>query len=348
MTQNNLSAWRNKKSKASCEKLAVDTPTYRKILNAAHIDHFLKNMLHVRRLLPTMKSCGVLLPVLFVLSGCLASPIKPSHSRMGEMRTILVVPVESPPLEVIPDQIETRFPVYSQYQYQAMPYYLFLEQRIYKNPGGVLIAGLVSQDDIVPIADLHQPSASTEKIASLESASSVPENWTPTFTLAQEAVSQLHGERVKAMLSKQYYRLPIASGDRNANLGNWRDAIEQWYDQNMSSVDYQQPDLEQIDAVLEVGIGTYRIFDAQTSLQVLVKLIDPNTRQVIGRISAKTFSAEDSPQTLLNHEAEKFKQLVSQMGAQLLTRAFGDLGLPLDAPGQPINNLQSAADTLTP
>jgi hypothetical protein len=35
---------------------------------------------------------------------------------------------------------------------------------------------------------------------------------------------------------------------------------------------------------------------------------------------------------LLNHEAEKFKQLVALMGAQLLTRAFGDLGLPLDAP----------------
>ena len=144
------------------------------------------------------------------------------------MRTILVVPVESPPLEVISDQIETRFPVYSQYQYQAMPYYLFLEQDIYKNPGGVLISGLVSKDDTVPIADLHQPSASTEKIASLESASSVPENWTPTFILAQEAVAQLNGERVKAKLSKQHYPLPIASGDRNANLGNWRDAIEQW------------------------------------------------------------------------------------------------------------------------
>ncbi|MFZ2312160.1 MAG: hypothetical protein WAV82_06035, partial [Methylobacter sp.] len=281
---------------------------------------------------------------LFVLSGCLASPIKPSHSRMGEMRTILVVPVESPPLEVIPDQIETRFPVYSQYQYQAMPSYLFLEEKIYQSPGGILIAGLVSKDDVVPVADMRLTSAPMEKSAIPEPA----DNWTPAFTLAQEAVSQLNGERVKAKLSKQHYPLPIASGDRNANLGKWHDAIEQWYDQNMSSVDYRQPDLDHIDAVLEVGIGTYRIFDAQTSLQVLLKLIDPNTRQVIGRISAKTFSAEDSPQTLLNHEAEKFKQLVSLMGAQLLTRAFGDLGLSLDAPGQPINNLQSAADRLTP
>jgi len=48
-----------------------------------------------------------------------------------------------------------------------------------------------------------------EKSASLEPAASLPENWTPTFILAQEAVSQLNGDRVKAMLSKHYYRLPL-------------------------------------------------------------------------------------------------------------------------------------------
>ena len=306
-----------------------------------NLSHFLEKMLHVQRFVPAMKSCGVLLPVLIVLSGCLASPIKPSNHNMSEMRRILVASVESPPLEVIPDLIESRFPVYSQYQYQAMPSYLFLEEKIYQSPGGILIAGLVSDDDDVQLADMHRTSMPMEKSAILEPG----ENWMPTFILAQEAVAQLNGERVKANLSKQHYRLPIASGDRNANLGNWHDAIEQWYNQDMSSVDYRQADLEQVDAILEVGIGTYRIFEAQTSLQVLLKLIDPNTRQVIGRISAQTYSAEDSPQTLLNHEAEKFKQLVTLMGAQLLTRAFGDLGLPLDAT---INNIQSAADRLTP
>ena len=295
-----------------------------------------------------MKSYGVLLPLVLVLTGCLASPIKPSSNKMAEIRTILVVPVESPPLEVIPDLIETRFPVYRQYQYQEMPHYVFLEANIYKNPGGVLIAGLVSKDDSVPVAELHQTSASMGKSVSLEPAASLSENWTPTFVLAQEAVSQLTRDGFKAILSKHYYRLPIASGDRNANLGNWRDAIGQWYDQTMSSVDYRQPGLEHVDAVLEVGIETYRIFDAQTSLQVLIKLIDPNTRQVIGRNSAKTFSVEDSPQTLLSHEAEKFKQLMTGMGAQLVARGFSGLGLPLKVSGQHIKPAQSAVDRLIP
>ena len=124
-----------------------------------NLSHFLEKMLHVQRFLPTLKSCGVLLPVLIVLSGCLASPIKPSNHNMSEMRRILVASVESPPLEVIPDLIESRFPVYSQYQYQAMPSYLFLEEKIYQSPGGILIAGLVSKDDVVPVAGMHLTSA---------------------------------------------------------------------------------------------------------------------------------------------------------------------------------------------
>jgi len=137
VTYNNFTAWRGEKSKAphgklSAEIAAVDTSVnivYRKELCDMHISHFFEKMLHEQRSLATIKSYGVLLPLVLVLSGCLATPIKPSPYKMAQIRTILVVPVESPPLEVIPDLIETRFPVYRQYQYQAMPYNLFLEEK---------------------------------------------------------------------------------------------------------------------------------------------------------------------------------------------------------------------------
>ncbi|MFA5923703.1 MAG: hypothetical protein WC856_20820 [Methylococcaceae bacterium] len=342
MKQNKLTVWRGEKSKSPYGILNSETAAgtsinviYRNMLSVMNITRSFEKMFHAQCTFTTIKSYGVLLLPVFLLSGCLAAPIKPSANKMSEILTVLVVPVESPPLEVIPDLIEARFPVYRQYHYQAMPYYAFLEKEIYKNPGGVLIAGLVSEDDSVPVADIQRTSASMEKSTILESAASLPEYWTPTFMLAQEAVSQLNREGLKAVLSKHYYRLPIASGDRNANLGNWHDAIGQWYNQSMSSVDYRQPGLEHVDAVLEVGIGTYRIFDVQTSLQVLIKLIDPNTGQVIGRNSAKTFSVEDSPQTLLSQEAEKFKQLMTGMGAQLVARGFSGLGLPLNVSVQP-------------
>ncbi|MGZ5010045.1 MAG: hypothetical protein ACXV74_03680 [Methylobacter sp.] len=334
MTRNNLTAQGNEKSQAPCEQPTFITPFYRKLLNAAHNGHFFEKMLHIRRFLPTGKNRSVLLPILFILSGCAAAPITPPSAKISEVRKILVASVESPPLEVIPDLIENRFPVYNQFQYQAMPSHLYLDEKIYQHSGGILIAGMVSKDEAVPAANMQPTSPDA----------SLPGNWTPTLALAQEAVAQLNGDRIKARLSKQPYRLPMASKDRNANLGNWHNAIERWYGQDTSSVDYRPSDLEQVDALLEVGIGTYRIFNAQTSLQVLIKLIDPKTRQVIGRISAKTFSAEDSPQTLLNHDAEKFKELVTLMGTQLLTRAFGDLGLPLDTR---VSSSQSKADKIT-
>jgi hypothetical protein len=286
--------------------------------------------------------------LVLALSGCLAEPIKPSADKLQEIRSFLVVPVESPPLEVTPDLIETRSPVYGQYPFQSMPLSLLLEKTIYQNPGGVLIAGFVSKDDSVPVANFHLTQASTGKTPRLEPVASLQDNWSPTLVLAQEAVSQLKAKQVNAIMSGHYYPLPIAQEERNANLGNWNDAIRQWYNQSMSSVDYRQLNLEHIDAILEVGIGNYRIFDAQTSLQVLIKLIDPNTQQVIARTRAKTFSVEDSPQTLLNHEAEKFKRLVIEMGTQLITQDFSDLGLLLKVSDQHIKPIPSAADRLAP
>jgi hypothetical protein len=303
------------------------TPFYRKLSNAAHNSHFLESMLNLRRLLPTRENFGALLPALFLLSGCVAAPATPPTAKIGEMRRILVAAVESPPLEVLPDLIENRFPVYNQFQYQAMPSHLYLDEKIYQHPGGILIAGMVSKDEAMPAADMQQASPPD---------SSLPDSWTPTLALAQQAAAQLNGGRIKAKLNNQPSRLAMAREDRNTNLGNWHDAIEQWYSQGISSIAYRPADLEQVDALLEVGIGTYRIFNAQTSLQVLVKLVDPKTRQVLGRTRARAFSAEDSAQTLLSQDAEKFKQLVARMGTQLITQAFSDLGLPQDAQGSKI------------
>jgi len=288
-------------------------------------------MLHVRRFLPTGKNRSVLLPVLLILSGCAAAPITPPSAKINEVQKILVAAVESPPLEVVPDLIENRFPVYNQFQYQAMPSHLYLDEKVYQHPGGILIAGMVSKDEALPAADMQPTSP----------AASLRDSWAPSLALAQQAVAQLNGDRIKAKLSSQPFRLAMASKDRNTNFGNWHDAIEQWYGQDISSVDYRPSDLEQVDALLEVGIGNYRIFNAQTSLQVLVKLIDPKTRQVIGRTRARTFSAEDSPQTLLSQDAEQFKQLVTRMGTQLLTQAFGGLGLPHNAQ---VSKFQAAVD----
>ncbi|MGX2039023.1 hypothetical protein ACWJKU_02655 [Methylocaldum sp. MU1018] len=279
-----------------------------------------------------MKRYSVLLALLVALSACVAPPVKPPAAGAGEINTVLVIPVEPPPLEVIPDLIESRLPIYR--QNDTVPFDLFLEKKIYRNPGGVLIAGLVSRDDLVPEAVPRRMSSAAENMPGLEPAASLDDNWTPTFVLAREAASQLNSGGFKAVSGAHYYRLPMSLRDRTANLAHWHGAIRQWYNQDTSPIDYRSHGAERVDAVLEVGIGTYRIFEAQAPLQVLVKLVDPATRQVIGRAGIEAFPVEGTAQTLLDHEAEKFKALVAEAGARLISRGLSDLGLapaPQDA-----------------
>jgi hypothetical protein len=94
-----------------------------------------------------MKRYSVLLILLASPSARLAPPVKPPIAKASDIHTILVIPVEPPPLEVRPNLIVSRLPIYQ--QNDSVPFDLFLEKKIYRNPGGVLIAGLVGDDDIV-------------------------------------------------------------------------------------------------------------------------------------------------------------------------------------------------------
>ncbi|MDD5578619.1 MAG: hypothetical protein PHY16_04970 [Methylobacter sp.] len=308
---------------------------YRKTSEKANSCCWFEKIFNIQRCLPAIKSQCALLMLLLATGGCQALPPKPTGYTPG-IGTMLVVPMEAPPLEVIPDLIETRIPVYRQYQFQSLPLSVMLEKKIYRSPGGVLIAGYVSEDDsVAPADDLH-PVADSSGTAPLE------ESWSPSLALAQEAVSQLNAGRVKTVISQTYNRLPMAKENRNANLGHWHDAVRQWYGQDKSAVDYRQREpMNRVDAVVEVGIGAYRIFDVQTSLMVLLKLIDPDTGQVIGKAKAKSFSAEDSAQALLSPDGANFKQLVQKIGAQLITQGLDDLGLSPSLSGQNLSAVQT-------
>lgn len=261
-----------------------------------------------------------------VISGCMASAVVPATDRVSAIRNVLVVPVEAPPLEVIPDNIKNRMPVYGQYAFETVPSTLLMSEKIYRSPGGILVAGMVGIDDSVKEAEL-QPTSGGE---ALEPRAALKGDWVSTLVLAERAASTLNTGRVRAALSGHFLRLPIADEDRTANLGNWRGAIKAWYAQDQSSVDYRLAGVESVDAVLEVGVGSYRIFGGQTSLQVLLKLIDPGTGLVIGRTRAQDISVGGDALALLGHEGEHFKSVVTRMGTHLLTGGLNDLGLAQD------------------
>lgn len=80
-----------------------------------------------------------------LLTGCWAADIKPTSQDPAKLQSLLLVPLESPPLEVIPDPLTQRMPAYGHYDNMAMP--VALTSKRYRNAGGVIIAGLLSADD---------------------------------------------------------------------------------------------------------------------------------------------------------------------------------------------------------
>lgn len=97
--------------------------------------------------------------------------------------------------------------------------------------------------------------------------------WSPSLVIAQLAQQKLAADSVNSVLNPGYMPLASADAERNAGLQYWHQAIRNWYAQQQTAVDYARSG--QFDTILEVGVGDYRIFEAQTSLQILLKLIDP-------------------------------------------------------------------------
>ncbi|MGH8658092.1 MAG: hypothetical protein ACREV4_06355, partial [Gammaproteobacteria bacterium] len=240
----------------------------------------------------------LLLPLLVGLSGCLGPQIQPSTHSVTQIKTVLVVPIEAPPLEVTPDLLLTQQPNLAMLS-ETLPLDSVLERKVYRGPGGVLIAGWVNE---TPAANFNDGKA----------------HWMPTMVLAQQIASRLLSNgTIKAIVSERYYKLPLANEARTAHLENWWYSIRQWYNQATASIDYSQFGADPVDAVFEVGVGGYCIWEEQVQLQVLMKLIDPHTKQVLGRKRSAAYPALGHAQALLSGDGENFKQFVTQTGTQL-------------------------------
>lgn len=264
-----------------------------------------------------IKKTAACLMLTLLLAGCWAPTIKPSGSQLDHLRTVLIVPVESPPLEVIPDLLEQHDPAYRHYQNMALGFPL--PTALYQTTGGLVVAGLVNGGETTDAILADEPASSAGAPAKTEP------DWTPAKAVALKAQNLLAAENLKGVMSREAYRLPLADASRTAELHHWHDAIQTWYGQEQTAADYGR--LGHFDVVLELGIGSYRIFEGQTSLQILIKLIDPATRRVIARTRADDFRVDDAALASVGSDGEQFKQLIADMSAPLLRQGLGDIGL---------------------
>ncbi|OQK18160.1 hypothetical protein AU255_10080 [Methyloprofundus sedimenti] len=274
-----------------------------------------------------VKNCLIWLSILSALIGCQSTGALQQDPKpaIAEIRSILVVAVEAPPLEVTPDLLTTRMPVYQEYEDITLP--MEKQQKIYRNPGGILITGLVGEGDSVTVVSYTQVT-NAQANDQCRQAFYKTGDWMPTLAVSDQAITQLNAMHIKTPEYPATVNLPLSSDDRSSPyLDSWREAIQQWYEKNDSAIDINQLQASSVDAVLEIGIGHYKIFEGQIALQLLVKLIDADTGKVVARNSQSTRLYETTAQALLAYQGVKFKAKVSEMGMQMLMQYFQELGL---------------------
>ena len=264
----------------------------------------------------SLKKSGYCLLMASLLTGCWAQAIKAPSAQLDKLQSVLVVAVEAPPLEIIPDPVERRIPAYGHYRNMAMP--VDLDSALYRNSAGIVIAGLVDRDELQNIGVIKHNSP-----AAIESNSS----WTPTNAVAEIAQDILSLHWIHSALKRNYRPLPLAEAERNAELSHWHRAIQDWYAQENITAYYAG--LSNYDAVLEVGVAN-RIFEGQLSLEVLLKLINPHTGKIMARTRAEAFEVDAQALNSLETNSEAFKQRITDMGELLLSQAFEQIGWRLN------------------
>lgn len=264
----------------------------------------------------------LLLSVGLLLSGCLAQPIIPSEADMQKVGSLLIIPVEAPPLEIISDPIEERMPAYRHFNNMSL-FFPSVPDITYRNKEGVVMIGRVAADE--DVQEIHRDGSLTGSLVSLGAADN---GWLPTLAFSQRvAAAGLVQSQMNAVLSDHYYRLPINNNGKNIRLQTWRKAIANWYGKNLADVDYQRLMTTPVDAIAEIGIGSLRVFDNQCSMQVFIKLIKPDTGQVIARAQDQGVVPDCQAQGLVNGNSKPFKHAIINAGTGFLLGTFREIGL---------------------
>lgn len=254
---------------------------------------------------------GLVLP--WLLAACSAPAVRPLQVQSQRIGSVLIVPVAAAPLEVIPDLLEQRDAAYRHAQNMAMG--VTLETQRYRTAGGIIVAGRVdNEDDTQAKLDALPPTAAGP--AASESV------WTPALMAGDRLADLLVASNRNAVLSREEYRLPIAD---DASLQQWHRAVQSWYALDSAATDHA--DRGRYDAVLELAVGRYRIFEGQTSLQLMLKLIDPASGRVLARTHAESFRVDDGALASLEYDGKAFRELIADMAVPLLRQTLGDLGL---------------------
>jgi hypothetical protein len=258
-----------------------------------------------------------------LISGCMTTGRKAPETVLSRLRVIAIIPIEGPPLLVHPETEADRAAVAaagltSPGSESAGPAYLPLP----------ILCRLCNVVQLSQLSLNLAASSTPRKGDALIIRTEPPPPWMLTAGLARSAAQllQLPGTR-ETLVIEGYAMLPIEDRSVNVYMENWYAPLRSWYNADVSLVDYTQHAVPREDAILEVGVLAYEYIGNRLSLLIMVKLIDPATKQVLAR--AKDFARPKgkSLAEMLQDEGQPMRHLIETTGETLLTQCLQNLGL---------------------
>jgi hypothetical protein len=147
-----------------------------------------------------------------------------------------------------------------------------------------------------------------------------------TVALARAAAETLQERGARtAYLVDGYVRLPMADTATSPADVQFEERMQlwRWYGEKVARVDYSAMNTEGIDAILEVGVSEFEHRENALILQVQVRLVNPVTKEVLGRASHGAAHAVDpSPKTFRQLDA-----LATDKGRESILKCLKVLGL---------------------
>jgi hypothetical protein len=287
-----------------------------------------------------MKRLFFALLILSLSYGCVRMQIKPPADTSGKLQTIAVVPMEAPPLEFYPEgAIDARTLQNLVLEFSpkgssnASPLQSLAPERKIRIGGGrgaVMISGIFMVMDLMDLKDALVALQEAPAIAeALEIKLGEEEAWIPTIVLSQEAAGQITLEGKSAVILERKIQeiSGITNRGRTITLENWMAPIRAWYNQDISSYDYKSYRERNVDAVLEVGLCNYTLGRTHMLLQVMLKLIDPATGNVLGRARNVEFVEVKKMDKLFIDNGLPFKELFAATGKKPVIENLKYLGL---------------------
>lgn len=236
----------------------------------------------------------LLLLMLANLSGCVTPSVIPPRDELIKIQRTHIVAVEPPPL--------------------AAPAYF-----------GLSVVGWAAS---VPMLAPASGSQRDERITNLIQASVENKDaWLPTKVLAAEIQSQLSARHIRADVSPDLKRI-TGLKDRRTTLSmeNWLAPLRDWYNNSAPILEYRSSGFEPLSSVLEVGILNYELTDQHLLLQVMVKVIDPSTGKLLGRVRAASRVPLANYDHVFANGGAEYKGTFAATSRELVRQCLTELG----------------------